>query len=142
MLQPLKRKTEIELVCPLMGSDLSAGFPSPAQDYVEEELDLNKYMIHHPTATYFMRVAGDSMHACGIYDGDIVVVDRALSPKHNKIIVAALNGELLIKRLLVKNFRYILHPENTNYPDIIIDESDDFSIWGVVTFAIHNTQTL
>lgn len=123
---------------PFFGNKISAGFPSPAEDFVEGKLDLNKKLIDHPSATFFVRVTGDSMINANIREGDILIVDRSIEATDNKIVIAVLNGELTVKRLKKKRKRYILAPENVEYPDLEIT-SDDFSIWGVVTYVIHKT---
>ncbi len=112
---------------------VQAGFPSPAEDFVEEYLDLNEYFIPHPSSTYILRVAGDSMSDIGIYEGDFVVVDRSLDPVNNDIIIASVNGEFTIKRFLKKDNQIILAPENPNYQPIIITPGTELMIWGVVT---------
>ncbi len=122
---------------PLIGNRIPAGFPSPAQDYIEETLDLNEFLISHPAATFFVKVEGDSMIDAGIFPEDILIVDRAIEATNNKIIIAVYNGELTIKRLKIKNQRWILEPANKNYPEIEINENTDFMIWGVVIYSIH-----
>lgn len=118
---------------PLMNSNISAGFPSPAGDYAEEKLDLNRFLIQHPVATYFLRVSGDSMKDAGIIDGDILIVDRSLPPLNHKIIIAELNGELTVKRLKLDQGQTYLMPENENFHPLLISPQDDFMIWGVVS---------
>lgn len=122
---------------PLYHSLVSAGFPTPGDDGIEEKLDLNQLLIKHPTATFFLRVAGSSMIDAGIYDGDILIVDRSLSPAHGKIVIAALNGELTVKRLHIENKAITLLAENPAYPPIEVGEGIDLHIWGVVTNVIH-----
>ena len=126
-----------KLFRPLMSSKISAGFPSPAQDYIEGKLDLNEYMIAHPASTFFVRVDGYSMVDAGIMPDDILVVDRALEAINNKIVIAVIDGELTVKRLKIIADEYYLVPENKDYPPIQIKEGMDFTIWGVVTFVIH-----
>jgi DNA polymerase V len=112
-----------------------AGFPSPAQDYVEKTLDLNEQLISHPAATYFVRVQGDSMIGAGIEDGDLLIVDRALEPKHGDIVVAGFFGELTVKRLeLTPEIRLV--PMNDLYPVISVPETTDLDIHGVVVHAV------
>lgn len=118
---------------PLMNANVSAGFPSPAGDYKEDKLDLNRFMINHPVATYFLRVSGDSMKDAGILDGDILVVDRSLPLQNNRIIIAELNGELTVKRFRQDRGQTYLVPENENFHPIQVQPSDAFSIWGIVT---------
>jgi len=126
-----------KLYRPLMASKVHAGFPSPAQDYVEGKLDLNEYMVAHPAATFFVRVDGYSMAGAGIMPDDILVVDKALEATSKRIIIAVVDGELTIKRLIIEHGNYFLVPENEDYPTIQVHEGMDFSIWGVVTFVIH-----
>jgi DNA polymerase V len=121
----------------LYATRVAAGFPSPADDYVEGQLDLNSHLIKHPAATFFVRVAGDSMIGAGIHSGDILVVDRALEPVDGKIVIAVLDGELTVKRLRRRDGVVCLVAENEHYPLIPINEDMDFMIWGVVTSVIH-----
>ncbi len=114
-----------------------AGFPSPAEDYAEGPLDLNRYLIHHPAATFFVRVKGDSMTGAGIFCGDLLIVDRALNPTSGSIVIAVVNGDLTVKRFHLAQGRISLLPENPAYAPIEIDHDTDFAIWGVVTKAIH-----
>lgn len=122
---------------PLYGGTVRAGFPSPADDYIETMLDLNEYLIKHPAATFFVRASGDSMINAGIHSGDILVVDRSLEVIHGKIVIAALNGELTVKRLFQQGDTIQLLPENLEYPPIDITEEYEMVIWGVVTHVIH-----
>ena len=101
-------KIHTSLPRPLLGNEVSAGFPSPAQDYIEENLDLNEYLIAHPSATYFVKVAGYSMVDAGIYPEDILIVDRAIEPAHKKIVIAIVDGELTVKRLYKKSGKWQL----------------------------------
>lgn len=127
-----------KLRLPLFASKVSAGFPSPADDYIESQLDLNEHLVKHPSATFFVRATGTSMLDAGIHPDDIVIVDRSLEPVHNNIIVAALNGELTIKRLHLTKNSCILMPENAAYSQIHIQNGDDFTVWGVCTNVIHS----
>ncbi len=122
---------------PLYASRIQAGFPSPADDYVETSLDLNEHLIKHPSATFFVRATGNSMINAGIYADDILIVDRSLPPKNGNIVIAVVAGELTVKRLKIANNQYILVPENPDYQPLIIASDMDFSIWGVVTTVIH-----
>jgi len=126
-----------KLVRPLLGAKVPAGFPSPAQDYIEQTLDLNEFLIAHPTATFFVKADGYSMIDAGINPDDILIVDRALEAVHNKIVIAILDGELTVKRLKIIKGVYWLVPENRSFEPVKIDDSVDFSIWGVVTYIIH-----
>lgn len=124
---------------PLYSSKVRAGFPSPADEFIEAKLDLNELLVKHPAATFFVRVAGDSMINAGINDGDILVVDRGLEPTVGKIVIAAVNGELTVKRLQKdKHGKFLLMPENPDYPPIIVNPESGAHIWGVVTNVIHS----
>ena len=122
---------------PLYGSKISAGYPSPSDDYIEGRMDLNEQLIHHPATTFFVRVTGYSMLNAGMHPGDILVVDRSLEPRHGKIVIAALEGELTVKRLYQKAGEIRLMPENDDYDPIEISSEADLHIWGVVTNVIH-----
>jgi DNA polymerase V len=122
----------------LFASCVPAGFPSPAEDYIEQKLDLNKHLIKHPAATFFVRVSGDSMIEAGIHDGDILIVDRAVEPADNRIVIAVLDGELTVKRMCRSDGRVLLLSGNESYPPIEIDLERDFEVWGVVTNVIHS----
>lgn len=121
---------------PLYSCGVSAGFPSPADDYIGQQLDLNDLLIKKPASTFFVRVAGDSMTGIGINDNDILVVDRSLEPTNGRIIIAALNGELTVKRLIKTARSWRLVAENPNYPAIDITEDLSCVSWGVVTSVI------
>jgi DNA polymerase V len=122
---------------PFYLSPIHAGFPSPAEDYLEQKLDLHELLIEHPAATFFVRVEGDSMQEANIYKGDILIVDRAKSPQDKTIVVAVLDGEFTVKRIRLKNKQVYLEAENLSYPPIKISKESDFQIWGVVTYIIH-----
>lgn len=124
----------IECCCPL--HRLSAGFPSPASEYLEEGLDFNTYLIRNKPATFVFSVKGDSMIGASIEDGDKVVVDRAITPRHDDIVVAVVDGEYTIKRLYKQRGRIELHPENPAYPPIVFSEGTELSVWGVVVGMI------
>jgi DNA polymerase V len=122
---------------PLFEAKVPAGFPSPAADYEEDKLDLNKYLIKNPPATFFVRVTGDSMEGAGIHHGDLLVVDRSIEPRDKNIVIAVINGELTVKRIRLKGKKIILEPENTKYSIQEIAENAEFEVWGVVTSVIH-----
>jgi DNA polymerase V len=123
---------------PLFLVPVSAGFPSPADDYLEGRLDLNKHLIQRPAATFFVRASGDSMIGGGIHDGDLLIVDRSLEPKDGNVVIAVLDGELTVKRIEIHDGKLFLVPENENYPLIPVTEEQSFEVWGVVRHAIHS----
>jgi DNA polymerase V len=125
------------LLLPLFTGKVAAGFPSPADDYVEKNLDLNELLVQKPAATFFVRAQGESMLGAGIHPNDILVVDRSIEPVPGKIVICALNGELTVKRLALENQQWKLKAENPAYADIAIHEDLDMVIWGVVTNVIH-----
>ncbi|ATA24599.1 translesion error-prone DNA polymerase V autoproteolytic subunit [Brenneria goodwinii] len=120
---------------PLFLERVSCGFPSPAQDYVEDSLDLNKLVVKHPSATYFVRVSGDSMIGAGIGDGDLLVVDRSLTAEHGDIVVAAVAGEFTVKELRTRPVLQLI-PHNANYAPIVFQAEEELQIFGVVTFTL------
>jgi len=122
---------------PLFMVPVTAGFPSPAEGYIEGKLDLNKHLIKHPAATFFVRVTGDSMVDAGIHPGDILIVDRAIEPADKKVVIAVIDGELTVKRIRMIKDKVFLMPENENYKSLQIEEEMNFEIWGVVTNVIH-----
>lgn len=122
---------------PLFATNISAGFPSPADDYIDKKLDLNELLIRHPAATFFVRVSGNSMIDAGINSGDLLIVDRALEATDNRIVIAAVNGELTVKRIQrVRNTVYLI-PENPAFAPIEITPEMNFEVWGVVSHVIH-----
>lgn len=120
---------------PLFVERVSCGFPSPAQDYVEERLDLNKLVIRHASATYFIKVSGDSMKEAGINDGDLLVVDRSLKPEHGDIVVAAVDGEFTVKELCLHPAVKLV-PRNSAYSEIQVSDEGELEIFGVVTHLL------
>ncbi|MEI6068437.1 MAG: translesion error-prone DNA polymerase V autoproteolytic subunit [Methylococcaceae bacterium] len=125
------------LPLPLFSGKVAAGFPSPADDYVEKNLDLNELLIQKPAATFFVRAQGESMLGAGIHPNDILIVDRSIEPVPGKIVICALDGELTVKRLERANEQWQLKAENPAYADIVIHDDLDMVIWGVVTNVIH-----
>ena len=123
---------------PLFLSRIPAGFPSPADEYIETKLSLDEHLIQHEAATFFLRVKGDSMINAGIHDGDLLIVDRALTPQDGNIVIAVLDGELTLKRLLLRDPEIILMPENPKYPPITLNAERDLTLWGVVTNVVHS----
>lgn len=122
---------------PVFLSPVSAGFPSPAADYEHERLDLNHYLVSNPSATFFVRAAGDSMINAGIYADDLLIVDRSLEPRDGSVVIAVLDGEITVKRIRFNRRRIRLEAENDLYPGLDIGQEADFQVWGVVTHAIH-----
>ena len=122
---------------PFYLSPVEAGFPSPADDYLDNRLDLHRHLVQHETATFFLRAHGQSMINAGIHDGDLLIVDRAIEASHNRVVIAALDGELVVKRLVRRNGRVLLVPDNPDYPEFDITNREHVHIWGVVTYAIH-----
>jgi len=120
----------------LINAGISAGFPSPAGDFKQERISLDKELIKNKEATFFARVSGESMINAGLEDGDLIVIDRSLEPSNNKIAVCFIDGEFTVKRLQVKKNKIWLKPENTNYKAIEVKEDNELIIWGIVTNVI------
>lgn len=131
-----KADTSTELQLPLMGNTISAGFPSPADDFIDQAIDLNKELIKNPSATFLGRVKGVSMIDAGIYPEDILIVDKSLDVRSGDIVVSFINGEFTLKRIsLDKNGIWLL-PENKAYQPVLVTEENEFLIWGIVTYVI------
>ena len=130
--------TSERLKIPLLSDSVSAGFPSPADDYSEESIDLNEHLISNPFSTFFLRVKGNSMLNAGIKDKDLIIVDKSLRAKPGNIVIAMIDGEFTIKRLSIKNNELYLKAENHNYPDFNFKNNIDVQIWGVVIYSIHS----
>ena len=122
---------------PLLATPVPAGFPSPADDYVEGRIDLNRHLIAHREATFFIRVTGDSMTGFGIHDGDLLVVDRAVEASDQSIVIAVLEGDFTVKQLCHAPEGYLLRAGNADYPDIRVGADQSLTIWGVVRWSIH-----
>ncbi len=122
----------VPLLCPV-----PAGWPSPSEDYIEDQLDLHHLMVRNQAATFFLRAMGDSMTGAGIHDGDLLVVDRSKTPQSGKVVIAAIEGELTIKQFVKRGRQVFLVPANPAYPEIEITGREDASIWGVVTYVVH-----
>ncbi len=118
---------------PLFSHKVAAGFPSPADDYIQERLSLDEHLIHHKEATFFVRAKGNSMLGAGIFDGDLLVVDKSLNPKSGDIVIAVVDGDLTVKRLIKRGDTILLKPENSKFSDIEFHEGQELLIWGVVT---------
>ena len=136
--QPLPLQSRrSRLALPLAGERVAAGFPSPADDYVEVGIDLNEQLIRHPTSTFFLRVSGESMLGAGIHHGDLLVVDRSLDPRPGRVVVAVLDGEFTLKRLTQHQGRLRLEAANPAYPPLELHRCGDVQIWGVAIHVIH-----
>ena len=125
------------MVCPLLAEPVPAGFPSPASDFVEDQLSLDAHLIEHQEATFFMRVAGQSMTQFGIHDGDLLVVDRAVDPTDRSVVIAVVDGAFTVKQLCRLPEGVLLRAGAPGHGDILVNPEQDFSIWGVVRWAIH-----
>lgn len=121
----------------LFEASVPAGFPSPAADYQENKLDLNKHLIKNPAATFFVRVSGDSMVGAGIHHGDILIVDRSIEPRDKNVVIAVINGELTVKRIRMRKNKITLEAENDSYSVRQITPDTEFEVWGVVTNCVH-----
>ncbi len=130
-------KTMFERQRALLRRSVPAGFPSPADDYVERRLSLDEHLIQHKESTFFMRVAGHSMRDLGIFDGDLLVVDRSVPATHGCVVVAVINGEFTVKQLLYTAQGKALRAAHPDYPEIAVTAEHDFSIWGVVQWNVH-----
>lgn len=126
-----------KLTLELCAWSVAAGFPSPAADHTQKRIDLNEHIIRNKEATFLFRVKGDSMSGVGIYEGDMLVVDRSMEAKHNAIVIAVLNNEFTVKRLYKRGGVVKLIPENNLYPPIVIKNGEELTIWGVVTYNLH-----
>ena len=126
--------SSIEL--PFVTNGISAGFPSPADDFLDINIDLNKHLIKNPSTTFYGKVRGDSMINAGMHDGDLLIIDKSLEPKDNKIAVCFIDGEFTVKRIKIEKDTIWLIAENPNYKPIKVTEDNDFVIWGIVTNVI------
>lgn len=122
---------------PVAGTRVEAGFPSPADDYLEGALDLNRHLIRNPVATFFLRVSGESMTGAGIFPDDLLIVDRSIEPRSGQVVIAILDGEMTVKRLWVEKGQVELRAENDAFPPIRLSGMMDLDIWGVVKHVIH-----
>lgn len=135
--RPIPFEARTKLTIPMVSARVQAGFPSPADDHMEAPLDLNEHVVRNPAATFFVHAQGDSMRDAGIMSGDILVVDRSVTPADSQIVVAMLDQEFTVKRLRAKNGRVFLVADNNSFAPMEISESQELVIWGVVTFVIH-----
>lgn len=125
-----------ELELPFVSGGISAGFPSPALDFADLAIDLNKHLVKHPSATFYGRVSGVSMQDEGIYDGDLLVIDKSLEARNGKIVVCFIDGEFTVKKIKIEKDYCWLMPANKDYKPILVTAENDFLIWGVVTYVI------
>ena len=130
-----------QILTPIFIDYVSAGFPSPATDYMENKLDLNEYLIKHPAATFIVKAKGPSMTDAGILSGDLLIVDRSISPKSSNIVIASVFGDLTVKKLKKKENSLFLLSANSDYPSIEVKEEMECFIWGVVTYIIHESNS-
>ena len=135
---PFEARTKLRI--PLASAIVQAGFPSPADDHMEKSLDLNEHLVSNPASTFFVRVRGNSMQDAGIEGGDILVVDRSITPGDRQIVIAMLDGEFTVKRLRKRGKRVFLEAANTDFSPIEISENQELIVWGVVTFVIHQAR--
>jgi len=132
----LKPKKGNELGQLLIEQGISAGFPSPADDFKEIRISLDRELVKNQESTFYARVSGDSMENAGLSNGDLIIIDRSLDPENNKVVVCLLDGEFTVKRIIKKNKRLYLKPENKNYKEIEIKNENQLIIWGIVTYVI------
>lgn len=132
---PASGDTLLEL--PVASEPVPAGFPSPAEDYRDQKLDLNQLLIKRPSSTFFVRVSGESMTNAGIFDGDLLVVDRSVQPTDKKIIIGVVNGEFTVKRIRKRGEKIFLVPANPSFKETEITPEMNFVVWGVVMYCIH-----
>lgn len=130
--------TSTALQLPLVQEGISAGFPSPANDFLDISIDLNKEFVRHPSTTFYGRVRGDSMINAGLSDGDLLIIDKSLEPSNGKIAVCFIDGEFTVKRVKINENRLWLVAENQKYTPIEVTEDNEFMIWGIVTTVIKN----
>ncbi len=136
-MQILRPDLSTQEKCPLLLVSVPAGFPSPAEDYIEMSLDLNRFLVKHPAATFFVRVTGNSMIQAGIHPGDILIVDRSLETVDKRVVIAIVNGEFTVKRIRKIKDCFFLMSENENFKPVCLDNQAKAEIWGVVTHVIH-----
>jgi DNA polymerase V len=135
------RETNLESAAtfmrPIMNVKVPAGFPSPADDYLEERIDLNSYLVTHPSATFYYWVDGNSMVEAGIFDGDLIVVDNSIKPQNNDIVLAVINGEMTLKQIKIANDKIFLAPKNSSFKPLELTEFMNFQVRGVVVCNVH-----
>ncbi len=130
------------LLIPLASEHIAAGFPSPADNYIENSIDLNEELIHHPASTFFLRVKGESMSNAGVLDGDLLIVDRSLDPQPGHIVVAILDGSFTLKKLTYSKGVPYLEAKHPNHPTIDLRNYKNVQIWGVAIYSIHGLKRI
>ena len=135
---PFEKRTSLRL--PLVSASVEAGFPSPADDHLERGIDLNEELIRNPAATFLVRVKGDSMRDAGIHSGDVLIVDKSLAPTDRKIVVAMIDGNFTVKRFRKRGGQVFLEAENPEFPPLEVTEGQELSIFGVVSYIIHQAR--
>jgi DNA polymerase V len=135
---PFEKRTSLRL--PLVSASVEAGFPSPADDHLERGIDLNEELIRNPAATFLVRVKGDSMRDAGIHSGDVLIVDKSLVPTDRKIVVAMIDGNFTVKRFRKRGGQVFLEAENPEFPPLEVTEGQELSIFGVVSYIIHQAR--
>jgi len=135
---PFQKRTSLRL--PLVSASVEAGFPSPADDHMERGIDLNEELIRNPAATFLVRVKGESMRDAGIHAGDVLIVDKSLTPTDRKIVVAMIDGNFTVKRFRKVNGKVFLEAANDSFDPIEVGEDQELTIWGAVTYIIHQAR--
>jgi DNA polymerase V len=135
---PFEKRTRLRL--PLVSANVEAGFPSPADDHLERGIDLNEELVRNPAATFYVRVKGESMRDAGIHPGDLLMIDRSVSPVDRQIVVAMIDGEFTVKRFRKRNGKITLEAENPAFQAIEVGEDQELTIWGAVTYIIHQAR--
>ena len=137
---PIPFEKRMSLRLPLVSASVEAGFPSPADDHLERGIDLNEELIRNSAATFLVRVKGDSMRDAGIHAGDVLIVDKSLTPTDRKIVVAMIDGNFTVKRFRKRGVQVFLEAENPDFPPIEVTEGQELSIFGVVSYIIHQAR--
>ena len=135
---PYEKRTSLRL--PLVSANVEAGFPSPADDHLERAIDLNEELVRNPAATFYVRVKGESMRDAGIHPGDLLMIDRSVTPADKQIVVAMIDGEFTVKRFRKRNGKITLEAENPAFQPIEVGEDQELTIWGAVTYIIHQAR--
>jgi len=135
---PFENRTKLRL--PLVSASVEAGFPSPADDHMERSIDLNEELVRNPAATFYVRVKGESMRDAGIHPGDLLMIDRSVTPVDRQIVVAMIDGEFTVKRFRKRNGKITLEAENSAFQPIEVGEDQELTIWGAVTYIIHQAR--